>query len=83
MTLWHITNQSNVEELNIAMNEMWRIVAYMGAMSRWNGAAKGDVVRLRGVMERLSERLNEAIIWESEKVIIGEEVTYASGVLIT
>ena len=82
MTLWRITNQSNVEELNIAMNEMWGIVAHMGAMSRWGGAAKGDVVRLRGVMERLSERLNEAIIWEAE-VIIGEEVMYASEVFAT
>ena len=82
MTLWHITNQSNVEELNIAMNEMWGIVAHMGAMSRWSGAARGDVVRLRGVMERLSERLNEAIIWESD-VVIDKEMTLASEMFIT
>ena len=80
--MWHITNQSNVEELNIAMNEVWMLIAHMGALSRWSGAAKGDVVRLRGVMERLSEGLNEAIIWEAE-VIIGEEVTYDSKMFIT
>lgn len=63
--MWTIIDQETIEQLNEAVNEQWKLVAYLQSLSRWNGLKK-DIVKLRENIEAISELLCEAIVWVGE-----------------
>lgn len=64
--MWILVNQTAVDELNAAVNDMWALIAHLEHLSYWNGtgAMHNDLLQLRETQERVSEALNTAILWE-------------------
>ena len=62
--MWVLVNQTAIDELNKAVNDMWVLIAHLERFSRWHGSMHNDLVQLREIQERVSEALNTAILWE-------------------
>ena len=66
LKMWVIANRDSIDGLNTAVNDMWVLIAHLEKLARWNGTGTmhNDLVQLREIQERVSEALNEAILWE-------------------
>ena len=64
--MWHIADQSAIDALNEAVNEQWALLVHLKELMRWNSAngLRNDFDQLWEITERISEALNEAILWE-------------------
>ena len=64
--MWHIADQSAIDELNEAINAQWSLLVHLKELMRWNSTngLRNDFDQLWEITERISEALNTAILWE-------------------